>query len=89
VSTSRFYREAWLTLAREGGWMKARDIVDLLPSGLELDDYHTRLWCMAKRQGYLASRGSQKQTEYAVTSDCIAPSGLTVRQISDALRVDA
>ena len=85
MSASRFYQEAWLAIAKEGGWLTAREVVELLPSGMELDDFHTRLWCMSRRQGYLAHRGEAKQSEYAVTPGCIAPSGLTVRQIAEAL----
>lgn len=86
IETIGFYREAWLLIAQGGGWWRTREILEQLPSGIEVDDPASRLWIMANRYRYLRRRGRGEKAEYAVTDDCITPRGLTVRQVNLALR---
>jgi hypothetical protein len=51
-----FCQEAWLLVA-QGGWWKPRDILEQLPSGVEVDDASCQLWIMANRHKYLQRRG--------------------------------
>lgn len=82
--TLGFYREAWLVVA-QGGWWRQREILEQLPSGVEVDDPGNRLWIMANRQGYLETRGEKDGRQYAVTSDCVTPHGIPLERLQRAL----
>lgn len=82
--TIGFYREAWL-VAAQGGWWKQDEILEQLPSGCEVDKPSNRLWIMAKRYSYFATRGEKDSREYAVTPECVTPAGISVRRLSAAL----
>ena len=82
--TIGFYREAWLVVA-QGGWWGIQEILEHLPSGVEVDDAASRLWIMANRHGYLVRRGRGKTAEYAVTPECVTPHGVPVARLNAAL----
>lgn len=79
-----FYREAWLVVA-QGGWWKRAEILERLPSGVEVDDPYNRLWVMERRHNYLQSRGAGRNREYAVTDQCVIPHGIPVKRLTQAL----
>jgi hypothetical protein len=80
-----FCQEAWLLIAEGGGWWRASDILEQLPSGIEVDDASCQLWIMANRHNYLKRRGRGMKAEYCVTQDCVTPRGLPVRRVNQAL----
>jgi hypothetical protein len=79
-----FCQEAWLLVA-QGGWWKPRDILEQLPSGVEVDDASCQLWIMANRHKYLQRRGKASDAEYSVTPECITPRGIPVGRVNQAL----
>lgn len=79
-----FYREAWLVVA-QGGWWKLREIIEQIPSGVEVEQPHCQMWIMARRYGYFVTRGGKGATEYAVTPECMVPRGITVQRLNEAL----
>lgn len=79
--------EAWLIVA-QGGWWTASEVMEHMPSGMEVDDPTSLMWTMERRHKYLTGRGYGRGKEYAVTPDCIAPPGIPVRRIVQALAVE-
>jgi hypothetical protein len=77
-------REIWLIVA-QGGWWKTAEIKAHLDPEMDLSHVHNRLWVLTNRQRCLVTRGTGENREYAVSPDCVAPYGLTVRQITGAV----
>lgn len=82
----------WQLIA-SGGWWAPGEIAEAL--GMPKASVHSRLQSM-KQCGYVVRRaislelrvrrrGRPECVEYAVNNDCIVPSGLTAKQVLDAL----
>jgi len=78
-----FYRAAWLLVA-QGGWWTPQEIIERIPLSVEINEAHSLLWCMARRDGFLSVRGERRKPQYAVTPDCHVPRGMTVREVMEA-----
>lgn len=76
-------KEAWLVVASEG-WLSAPEIMERMPSGVEVNKPHCYLFHMVRR-GLLVARGSYKTRQYGVTAKCIAPYGVDVGRLCGAL----
>lgn len=77
-------QQIWLVVA-QGGWWKTKEVYAHVGLDIDPDDFSNFMWVMSRRRGYLSTRGRGRDREYAVTSECIAPYGLTVRQITGAI----
>lgn len=83
TTPSGFSRSAWLIVA-EGGWLRAPEIVEQLPQGVEVADPHNLLWYMARRRNLLV-RGERTAREYAVAPGCTIPMHVTVGEAVQAI----
>jgi hypothetical protein len=88
-SAPTFTKAAFLTTLNSGEWLKSKDLLDRMhmhfPEVEYIDPYNLLAQMVQRR--FLVGRGQYRgNKEYTVTSDCVIPPTITMKELQQAMK---